>query len=449
MTMGLGLGRLGAMGATSENAVSSLDLVFDGLRPFDSRITVTRAGTITRFNSSGVLEVLPANQPQLDYDPVTLQPRGLGVWEQRTNSIRNNTMAGAMVGTPGTLPTNWRTAGFAGLSQQIVGVGTTSGISYIDIRFSGTATGVFGNIFFDAVTGISASNNQQWTSSTFIQIVAGSTSGVSLLSLSGAQYDVGGNYISNATEGTISSTISTTWQRVSRQLTTNSASIAFLSPYLQLGIVNGAAIDITLRIGLPQLEQGALVTPVIPTSGAAATRAADNAVISGANFSQFYNQAAGTVYAEFVNTIPGSATASVQLSGIWGVDQAGLGSFNGYGNGLSYQSNNRASISGRSRYAPSGLNTSVDIGPNSFVTQGTIYKTAFAWDSTGIAGTSGGLAVVSNVNTAAAAMGTHDRFQIGNQNFGGAGPYQLNGYIRTLRYYPRRLSNTELQALTA
>jgi hypothetical protein len=43
----------------------------------------------------------------------------------------------------------------------------------------------------------------------------------------------------------------------------------------------GVAIDITLRIGMPQLEQGAFATSVIPTTTATVTRATDVASING------------------------------------------------------------------------------------------------------------------------------------------------------------------------
>ena len=47
-----------------------------------------------------------------------------------------------------------------------------------------------------------------------------------------------------------------------------------------------------------QLEEGAVSTSVIPTSGSTVTRAADDLVISGSAFSNFYNQSEGTIYLE-------------------------------------------------------------------------------------------------------------------------------------------------------
>ena len=52
----------------------------------DPRVTVTRAlNTATRVNSSGLVEIVNANLPRFDYDPVTLAPKGLLIEEARTN----------------------------------------------------------------------------------------------------------------------------------------------------------------------------------------------------------------------------------------------------------------------------------------------------------------------------------------------------------------------------
>lgn len=50
---------------------------------------------------------------------------------------------------------------------------------------------------------------------------------------------------------------------------------------------------------MPQLEYGETQTSFIPTSGSTVTRAADNLVIDGTDFSDFYNPTEGTVYGEF------------------------------------------------------------------------------------------------------------------------------------------------------
>ena len=47
-----------------------------------------------------------------------------------------------------------------------------------------------------------------------------------------------------------------------------------------------------------QLEEGTFATSYIPTAGSAVTRAADELVIDGSDFTDFYNQSEGTIYVE-------------------------------------------------------------------------------------------------------------------------------------------------------
>ena len=63
---------------------SSLELDFTA-GWLDSRITFSRASTATYFDVTGTMQTAATNVPRFDYDPVTLQPRGLLVEEARTN----------------------------------------------------------------------------------------------------------------------------------------------------------------------------------------------------------------------------------------------------------------------------------------------------------------------------------------------------------------------------
>ena len=56
-------------------------------KPFGDIITFTRASGGGRFNSSGVYEWVGNDVPRFDYDPVTLQPLGILIEEQRTNLL--------------------------------------------------------------------------------------------------------------------------------------------------------------------------------------------------------------------------------------------------------------------------------------------------------------------------------------------------------------------------
>jgi hypothetical protein len=71
-------------------------MALDFLTPgtLDPRITFTRASTATYFNSAGVMQSAAINTPRWDYDPATLQLRGLLLEDQRTNLLLNSATLG-------------------------------------------------------------------------------------------------------------------------------------------------------------------------------------------------------------------------------------------------------------------------------------------------------------------------------------------------------------------
>jgi hypothetical protein len=355
-------------------------------------------------------------------------------------------MQGAVAGTPGTVPTNWSVGGLGTLTQQVVGTGTSNGITYIDIRFSGTTSTTQLVVRFDNTGAIAAANGQSWAISAWLAVVGGSTANTNTYTLATNLFDAGSVYLGEGPSITLASPPTSTFTRYSGAGTIATVNTASIRPYFYVLFASGVAVDFTLRIGLPQLEQGAFATSVIPTTTTALTRAADVASVN--TLSPWYSQPAGTVYAEFAPAFQGSASAAANNPGVWGATQNSLGSFNGYGVRLVPNSNFGDNINGISRYAPSGFNTQVSVGQLAFLTLGQTYKTAFAWDSSGIAGSRDGQAAVTNTNPAAAAMGAHDQLYLGRQNVGGV-PTQLSGWLRRITYYPRRLSNAELVSITS
>lgn len=139
----------------------------------DPRVTFTRAGaTATRVNSAGVIETVAADAPRFDFDPATLVCRGLLIEQTRTNGIRNNTMVGAVAGTPGTLPTNWSLDGVGGVSREVVGTGTENGVEYVDVRYFGTPS-ANGTVSLSIDAQVAASVGQAWTSSIWLKHLTG------------------------------------------------------------------------------------------------------------------------------------------------------------------------------------------------------------------------------------------------------------------------------------
>jgi hypothetical protein len=268
--------------------------------------------------SSTVGEYIPTTStinsaPRFDHNPTTGESLGLLVEEQRTNSIRNNTMVGAVAGTPGTLPTNWSTfTSLTGLTRQIVGTGTENGISYLDVKLSGTPSAA-GSYFlqFETSTGVAASNGQTWTSSGYFKLAGGSLTGITTRNIAASLRDSGGGELGRVVTAFTPTSSDIITQRVQATVTNNNASTAAQLNYIEL-VLSGAAIDITLRIGLPQLEQGAFATSVILTDNTAPlgkTRNADVANITGTNFSSWYRQDEGTVFVDALRSYSGNFPA--------------------------------------------------------------------------------------------------------------------------------------------
>jgi len=404
-------------------------------RSFSDIITFTRASSATYFNSAGVLTTAANNVPRLDYNPATLAPRGLLIEEQRVNSIRNNTMQGAVAGTPGTLPTNWQ-QNSGTVAVNVVGTGTENGITYIDLQFVGTPNQTFANIRFDTNTQIVAANGQAWTSSFYVRRIAGATTNITDIDNRIYFRDAGGGSIQESGASILSllSNSSINNSRTINSLTAANASIVRINNGINFGLTIGAAIDITLRIGLPQLEQGAFPTSVIPTTTAAATRSADAASVN--TLSPWYNAAEGTLYADWTSLAPNGAPGGLYYAATLTDNTTTSAAIQ-----LTIQSralNNQIRI--WQSVTGGGLDESIQPSFTSF--QG---KAATNYGGgINVSASANGGAVVTMVNPLQSSA--FNALQLGAAS-GNTG--YLNGHIRRITFYPRRLAQAELQALTA
>jgi hypothetical protein len=410
----------------------TLNLDFVNNQFLDPRITFTRTSSATYFNSSGVLTTAANNVPRFDYDPATFVPRGFSIEEQRTNSIRNNTMQGAVAGTPGTLPTNW-TAATSGLTRTVVGTGTSNGITYIDVRFAGTSTNTFAGVYFEASNGVAATNGQTWTPSAWVSVVGGSTANITSAWLQVDQYNNVPTYLSSLSGTNVVSLLNSTPTRYSVALTTNNASTAFIVPSFSIFFANGAAIDITLRIGLPQLEQGFSATSVIPTTNVAVTRNADTATMTGTNFSSWFNPAEGVLIVEntrftgngdFSATVYGATTAQYMAAGY---------------------TNSSGDIT-NTPYIRNGSANSAQSAGGANRNPGVFKKDGFAYSVS--ANTFMGISSGELLTQISPANGFPSVSTLIFHNDATNSTIGASGWIKRLVYYPTRLSNTQLQAIT-
>lgn len=185
----------------------------------------------------------------------------------RTNWVRNSTMVGAAAGTPGTMPTGWvLNVNTPGLSSSVVGTGVEGGRNYIDWRLAGTATTTStSSLWFGGISDTAAAASQNWTVSSYVRLVGGSLTNVSNVILNGG-VSTNGSTISS-TFGTNGFTPTATVTRFWASGATGASTTSVLA-YLQINPAIGA-IDVTLRIYQPQLEQTNYPTSDIATAGAA------------------------------------------------------------------------------------------------------------------------------------------------------------------------------------
>jgi hypothetical protein len=364
--------------------------------------------------------------PRFDHDPTTGESLGLLVEEQRTNLVTNSSATGAAIGTPGTLPTGWSNIGGAtGLTSEIAAVGTEDGIPYVDFRFYGTA----GNNFL-TITPVSGNlgfvTNTSYASSVYTKFVAGAaptglTASLRIrynLSPSG-QTDIITNFAMPSAGGL----------NVNRFFATGTTTGTLTGTgllFLQLNYSASQVVDFTIRVGYPQLEQGAFATSVIPTTTAAATRAADVASITGSNFSSWYRQDEGTMFAEFV------PRTFAQACGLLSLDNGTT----------SERLQTRLSTNGRCFYVVvDGGSVQANFGTvasTSLNTKGRL-ATSFAVNSFKVSLNGGSVA-----SDTSGTLPTVAQAVIGNA----VGVFIFNGPISRIAFWPRELPESTLQTIT-
>jgi hypothetical protein len=185
-----------------------------------------------------------------------------------------------------------------------------------------------------------------------------------------------------------------------------------------------------------QLETGAFATSYIPTTTSQVTRSADVATMTGTNFSDWYNATEGTAQSEFIfSTEPGYASG--------GSSQRVFEFSDGTTNNRWLMYRNE-SVSDQMYYlnASGGslvVNTTVNATKT---TSNTIYKAAMAAKNSSFA-------AAFNGNTPAM-FGSGSIAASVNQLFLGKALSNgfLNGWLRKFNYYPQRLTNAEVQAIS-
>jgi hypothetical protein len=177
-----------------------------------------------------------------------------------------------------------------------------------------------------------------------------------------------------------------------------------------------------------QLEAGAFPTSYIPTTTAAVTRSADSLSMEGTDFSEWYNQSEGTVFVDY--KMQESDTRTTRILGI------SDGSITDNSIFISRASNGTLISS----QVFSGSSSQVNIQEVADKDN----KISFTYKVDDFAMSQDGSTVITDTS-GSVPVGVN-RLTIGytiNSN------HSLCDHIKRLQYYPKRLTNTELQALSA
>ena len=193
-----------------------------------------------------------------------------------------------------------------------------------------------------------------------------------------------------------------------------------------------------------QLETGSYPTSYIPTTTATVTRAADTstsaattraaevAAMTGTNFSSWYRADEGTF------SLSWAQASTTSTSDVFALFRVSLGGVDAIEARVGYDTFRRVRaygyVAGSYQYVADDLASAGSSG-----------SCAVAWrrDTSDFALSANGAPVVADVTGSLSAAAAPTNILLG-QGFS----YYLNGHIRSLRYYPARLTNAQLQTLT-
>lgn len=400
----------------------SLLLQFAGAQTMDPRITFTRSTTATYFNQSGVLSTAAINEPRFDYNPVTLAPLGLLIEESRTNlfTYSEQFANAAWTKTNATITANTIAAPDGTTTADTIDEGTANALHRIQ---QATVTFVSGLSYTFSVFVKNGDRN-------FVQLFLSpqfSTSDYANFDVStGVLGTVGGAAVATITDA------GNGWYRCSVTATATSAGTS--GPSIGLITSSTSARGETylgtnkfLYLWGAQLEAGAFATSYIPTVASQVTRAADSAVMTGTNFSDWYNAVEGSLYSEASSYDVSAARVGFGISDNTASNQIQTG----HGSGA------RGFISAGGVTQMTQALASVTFSNN------TASKVSLAYElNNGNAAANGTIGTLDTAMT----IPTVTQARIGGLT---ASLLPLNGHVRRIAYYPRRLTDAELQGITS
>lgn len=420
-----------------QSALPTLNLALAVDGAFPPTVTFTRASTATFVGSNGLIQTASSGQARFGYDPVTLSPLGYLSEEQRTNlTVQSGTPSNAgwtVVAAPKTSTNNAAPDGTS-TAALITSDGTSTGHQVRSPDTSYTLNTVYAvSKFVKAGT------------STLAQLIVGG--GISAANVYANFSLSGSGSVTASGAGVSSPTIvayGSGWYRVSFVFTAGltapdaGPSIAFITGGTDTRLPTNSSAG-TLQVWGAQVEATTANYPgptsYIPTAGSTVTRAADVASMTGANFSSWYNQSAGTFVVQM--TPPGD------------YDQYGTVFYasDGSGSNVNYLTkvNSAGNAAGKRWQGVTFVGGAAQAFPTTPSDGAAVpTKIAYGYQLNDFAMAKDGSLIATD--TSGTVPSTVNRLDIGQNN--GSATW-FNGHIASIKFYPIRPPNTTLQALTS
>lgn len=397
------------------STVPSLVLDFAGTKTLDSRITFTRNSQATYFDADGVMQIAAVNEARFDHNPTTGESLGLLVEEQRSNlqTYSDDFANAAWTKTRSSITSNTIIAPDGTLTgDKLVEDTTASNTHNFSQSFSATSGTTYTASVFCKAAERTEFALQLQGAFTATQVRVNLSTGT-VLNTSGTPVNSGIVSVGNG------------WYRVFVSQTATSTASSNIFGYISVGgttVYTGDGYS-GIYIWGAQLEAGAFPTSYIPTTAASATRNADAASMTGTNFSSWFRADEGTLYAEYQQTSSVAAVFAINDN----------------------TTSNRIQI-GNTTSAASQIVINTNAASQMDTTNGTYVANNYAKVSGSYKLNDCALSAngTSPATDTGALIPVVSQAQIGART---SGAY-LNGTIKKIAYYPKRLTNAELRSLT-
>ena len=418
------MGSMMRRGMLGDGSTLSLDFTTGVLDPL---LTFTRSTSGTYIGADGLVKTATANTPRFDYDPTAIgTPRGLLIESSANNVLQYSV---AVDQSP------WFVAGGVTRTTLTGGIGP-DGVNNSGSKLSAVNISSSSSLYYN---GVAFTSGTTYTYSVWAKADGANWIWISL-HLGGAQhgafFDLSGNGALGNTTGTVVSGSNTItkypngWFRLTVAHTAASTSAYFpvLLPCTSNGTgyasIAGQSPNGVLVYGA-QLESGSGASSYIPTGASTGSRAADSCVMTGTNFSSWFNATEGTFLAH---------ARRIRTSDVGRIASAN-------DNTASESIDIGASTTGQFIVTDGG-SALATITPGT-VTANTAFKIAGAFKLNDVQAALGGTLGTADSSVT---VPTVNQLMIGQQ--AGASPVYLNGTVAMLKFWATRLPNDQLQALT-